>query len=122
MPFQYTFFTLAGGGRCVRLEWSGVVSGEDAAALLADAAPGKPLHGLPMLIITERVERLEPEARGAFGAQRESPPWQFQAAVVTNPILRVATNFMSRVTKNPRQRMFAGEAEALKWLDERTRE
>jgi hypothetical protein len=41
--------------------------------------------------------------------------------VVTNPLIRVASNFIMRMNKNPQHRMFATEAEAVRWLDERSR-
>ncbi len=44
------------------------------------------------------------------------------AVVVTNPIVRVATNFLVRVGRNKRVRLFGSEAEAIQWLAERVRE
>jgi len=41
------------------------------------------------------------------------------AIVVTSPVVRVAANFIMRTSKNPRQRLFSTEEEAIRWLDER---
>ena len=42
--------------------------------------------------------------------------------VVTNPVVRVTTNFLMRINKARKQRLFTSEAEAILWLDERARE
>ena len=52
---------------------------------------------------------------GAFTAE-------WFAIVMTNPVMRVVANFILRVTKTTRRRMFPTEAEAIRWLDERARE
>ncbi|HYV45429.1 MAG TPA: hypothetical protein VFA20_11230 [Myxococcaceae bacterium] len=122
MPYQYSLFQLPGGTRCARIEWTGVATGEAAAALVAECAPGQPLYGLPMLILTQKMETMEARARSVFSSRSVTPLSEFLAIVASNPIIRVATNFIMRLTKNPRQRMFPTEAEALGWLDERTRE
>jgi hypothetical protein len=122
MPFQYSMFTLPCGARAARIEWRGVATGEEAAALMADSAPGGPLHGLPLLIAAQHMESMEPGARSVFGGGKDRPPSEFLGIVVTSPLIRVASNFIMRMNRNPRQRMFATEAEAIQWLDERTRE
>jgi len=119
VPYHYSLFQLPGGARCARFEWSGVATGEEAAALVAECAPGRPLHGLPLLVLAQKMERMEPEARSFFSS-RGHPP--LIAVVVSSPIIRVTGNFITRMNKNARQRMFSTEAEAIQWLDERVRE
>ncbi|HYV45430.1 MAG TPA: STAS/SEC14 domain-containing protein [Myxococcaceae bacterium] len=119
MPYHYSVFVLPGGARCARFEWSGVATGEEAVALVAECAPGSPLHGLPLLVLAQKMERMEPEARSFFSHRGNSPTI---AIVVSSPIIRVTGNFIMRMNKSTRQRMFSNEADAIQWLDERARE
>jgi len=72
--------------------------------------------------MTAPMERLEPGAHAAFGGQPGATATVWVAVVVNSLILRVAVNFIMRMNRNPRQRMFGTEEEATRWLDERTRE
>ncbi|HVE81604.1 MAG TPA: hypothetical protein VND93_02105 [Myxococcales bacterium] len=87
MPHELTTFQLPGGARCARVEWRGVVTGEDA---------------------------------GAMARREGGPAWM--AIVQTNPVARVAANFITRMSGDTRRRLCSTEAEAIRWLDERVRE
>lgn len=124
MPFDATFFQLPCGARCVRLDIRGAISTEESLAHIKRVdLPEGDLHGLPQLVHTREMVSLSPEARRLFGGrgeQGEQEPWV--AVIVTNPVLRVTTNFINRVQRARRTRLFSAEAEALKWLDERVGE
>jgi len=104
------------------VEWIGVASGEDAKALVARLAAGGPYHGQSLLILTQKMESMTAEARTTFGGRVDTPPTEWIALVVADPVIRVTTRFISRVNRHERQQMFATNAEAIQWLDERTRE
>jgi len=123
MPFRTTFSQLPCGERYLRLEPSGHFSREDAEALIQLVNPGGELHGFPTLILTEKVESFGSEARALFagrGDAVEKDSWL--AVVVTNPVIRVALNFLKRVQPPSKGVIFANEPEALQWLDARVRE
>lgn len=122
MPFTISSFQLPCGARCTRVEWTGVATGEQAQALVAQLAAGGPYHGQPILILLQKMESMEPGARNAFGGRTETPSTEWIALVNTNPVTRVATKFITRMNRHERQQMFATEEEALAWLDERARE
>ena len=123
MPFTITTITLPCGSPCVRVESIGVVSKEDADQMMAVIGEGGTMFGVPMLIQTERQKSLSPEARRTFSEGFDSRNEQaWCGVVVINPLLRVTINFMTRVNGNRKVRMFASEAEATRWLDERVRE
>ena len=123
MPFTITTITLPCGSPCVRVESIGVVSKEDAAQMFAVIGEGGTMFGVPMLIQTERQKSLSPEGRSLFSKGFDSPDKQaWCGVVVINPLLRVTINFMVRMNGNRKVKMFAGEAEATRWLDERVRE
>ena len=42
--------------------------------------------------------------------------------ITTNPVMRVTANFLIRVNKVKKQRLFSKEAEAVQWLEERIKE
>jgi hypothetical protein len=104
------------------VEWTGIATGEQAQALVAQLAPGAPYHGLPLLISLLKMESMEPGARTAFGGRTETPSTEWIALVNTNPVTRGATKLITRMNRHERQQMFATEDEALAWLDERARE
>ena len=123
MPFHITTITLPCGSPCVRLECVGVVNKEDADQMMAVIGEGGTMFGVPMLIQSERQKSLSPEARSVFSKgfdSRDEQAWC--GVVVLNSLLRVTINFVIRVTGNRKVKMFASEAEATRWLDERARE
>lgn len=122
MPYEISIIQLPGGARCSRVEWTGVATGQEATTMLEQYHPGGRLHGMSILNVCLKMERMEPEARAAFGGQPGTTATVWVAIVVNSPIIRVATNFIMRMNRNPRVRTFGTEEEATRWLDERTRE
>lgn len=122
MPFQATFSQLPCGVRYVRLETSGRFSKEDAEPLIQLMSPGGELHGLPILLLTEKLESVGSEARALFAGRGDAAKDPWIAAVVANPVVRVTLNFLKRVQKQNKGMMFANEPAALQWLDARARE
>jgi hypothetical protein len=118
-----TTITLPCGSPCVRVECVGVISKEDADQIMAVIGEGGTMFGVPILIQCERQESLSSEAGRRFGKGFDSRNEQaWCGVVVINPLLRVTVNFLIRVTRNRKVKMFASEAEATRWLDERVRE
>ena len=63
------------------------------------------------------------DARGLLGGRGNvSGKEAWTAVVVTNPVIRVTVNFLMRINKNRKLRLFTREAEAIRWLDEQVRE
>src|SRR5262245_57136533 len=123
MPFEISPFQLPCGVRAYRMETIGVFSGQDADSYVKQAEPGGPNHGLPCLVLTQRMESLSSEARGYFAARGDLGDREmWTAIVVTNPVIRVASNFVMRIQGTRKMKLFSGEAEALQWLDARVRE
>jgi hypothetical protein len=123
MPYNITTITLPCGSPCVRLETFGVVSKEDAEEMMKVIGEGGTMFGVPMLIQTERQKSLSSEARSLFSKGFDSGDQQaWCGVVVTNSLLRVTINFVTRVNGNRKVKMFANEAEAARWLDDRGRE
>jgi len=123
MPIQVSAFQLPSGARAVRADCTGTISHEEAEAWMSQGDPGGPFHGVPVLALTLQLDGVTPGARGVFARRRDLTdidPWT--AVVITNPIIRVATNFVMRVARTKRQRIFATEQEAVLWLDERIRQ
>ncbi|HVE81605.1 MAG TPA: hypothetical protein VND93_02110 [Myxococcales bacterium] len=119
MPYQPSSFQLPGGARCARMELSGVITAEEAAGMLAHLDPGGRFHGLSLLVLAEKVERMTSEARSVFGGRRNPPEQEWMAIVLTNPIMRVTSNFILRMNGNVKRRLFPTEAEAVRWLDDK---
>lgn len=123
LPYEIKTFTLPGGARCACLDGFGRITKDDAEYLIAQVGPGGPLHGLPVLALTQRMESLSPEARNLIAGRQQLKQWAWCAVVVTNPIMRVTSSFMMRILKvATTTKLFANEAEATQWLDERVRE
>lgn len=123
MPYTISDMTLPGGARCLRAVGAGVISREDAEYLLSFVGEKGSAFMVPYLLNTEQVKTISMEARSLFaeGLRAGSVrPWC--GMVATSPIVRVTTNFFLRVNGNPKVKMFSSEADAIRWLDERTRE
>lgn len=114
---------LPSGARAARCDCSGIVTKADAEAWMAETGPGGPLYDLPILAVALQLQKVESDARGVFG-QHQDPTREdnWMAVVVTNPVIRVTTNFVMRITRHRKQRLFSTEAEAVAWLEERLRE
>ena len=122
MPYEISMFTLPCGVRAARVKITGVFEGHEARSAMGNWSPGGPLHGVPGLVLTQEVQAATSEARSIFGGWKETSATEWFAVVVTSPILRVTGNFILRVSKSTRRKMFTTEAEAIRWLDERARE
>ena len=122
MPYEISTFTLPCGARAARVKITGTFEGPEAHSAMDNWAPGGALHGVPGLVLTQEVKAATPEARSIFGGWKETSATEWFAVVVTSPLLRVTGNFILRVSKSTRRKMFTTEAEALQWLDERARE
>lgn len=121
MPYQISTFDLSDGRRCVRLDWSGTMTGEEADAALAECEPGGSVYGLPVLALGHRMTAMAPEARAIFSSPRRNSFTEKMALVIANPVLRVAANFVLRIRRSELQRLFTSEAEAIAWLTEKIR-
>jgi hypothetical protein len=123
MPYQISTFTLPCGTRAARANAVGHIVKEDVHYLVEQSGPGGPIFMLPMLVTTHELKSLSTEARAMFGnnvvSDREAP---WCATVVTNPVIRVAINFMMRVNRTSMVRLFGTEEDAIRWLDERARQ
>jgi len=123
MPVEISTFHLPCGARCVRMDCVGDVDKADADQIMKQVDLGGPLHGLPTLGLTQRMRSLSADARGVFGRRSDGGAKEsWRAVVVTSPLARVASNFLMRVYRLKKHRLFAKEADAVSWLDERVRE
>jgi len=120
MPYHITTFHLPSGTMCSRLVGTGHISKADVDYLQDYIGPGKPLNGVSMLCLTQQMESLSPEARKAFsGPSEQEHPVPWCAVVVTSTVIRVTMNFLLRIRRSDRLRMFTSETAAIQWLDER---
>lgn len=123
MPVEISTFQLPGGARCVQVVTTGHYSLEDAQNVLRHTGRGGPMQGLPRLFLTQKQTSISPEARRLFASrtdQSEDNVWM--AVVVTSAVIRVSTNFILRMNRNDKVRLFSSEPAAIQWLDERARE
>ena len=99
MPHETTFFQLPCGARACRIEVSGILSGEEARALIQQLQPGGASRDLPCLFLLQGLDSIPSEARGIFrqGGLAEVESWE--AVVVTNPVIRVTANFVARIAE-----------------------
>jgi hypothetical protein len=118
MPYELSTFELPDGKRCARLLWLETITGEDADAMLTQCEPGGSVHGLPVLSLAQQAASISPEARAIFQSPRGGAFTVRLAIVISNPLLRVAANFVLRVRHHDLQRLFTNEAEAIAWLAE----
>jgi len=120
MPITATLNQLASGVSYVRLECLGDIVKEDAEAISKEIGAGGPLSGIPILALTQRVGSISAEARKVFGDRGDlSAQETWTAIVATNPVMRVTANFLMRLNRVQKQRLFSTEAEAVQWLEER---
>lgn len=123
MPYEVTTFTLPCGAKAVRSVGIGFITKEDADELMKQIESGGPLYGLPQLHLTQRMEKMSPEARNLFSARTKGGVEKMWSAVVgSSPLIRVTVNFLLRISGSRTTRMFSREPEAIAWLDERARE
>jgi hypothetical protein len=122
MPYQPSTFQLPGGARCARIEATGTITGDEAVGIIARFDPGGAFHGLSLLVDGQNMVRMTPEARAHFANRRNPPDQEWMALIITNPVMRVTSNFILRMNGNVKRRLFTTEAEAVRWLDDRVRE
>jgi hypothetical protein len=123
MPYTISTFTLPGGSLALHADAAGDIGKEDVAYFLEKAGPGSPTVGLPVLITTRNLKSLSSEARGFMTTSVDaSKGLAWCAMVLTNPVIRVAVNFMMRLNRHPKLKIFAKEEDATGWLDERALE
>jgi hypothetical protein len=121
VPYEISTFQLPCGARAARVKNMGTLTGEEATSMMRQWDPGGPYRGLPTLVLQEGAV-LTPEARSVFAHWKDPATTEWFAIVVTNAVMRVSANFIMRVSRTTRRRMFATEAEAIQWLDARARE
>ena len=123
MPYNVTTFTLPCGAKAIRSVGTGVITKEDAELLMQKIEVGAPYFGLPQLHLTQRMEKMSPEARSLFSARTKGGVEKVWSAVVgSSPLIRVTVNFLLRMSTSRTTKMFGDEASAIAWLDERARE
>jgi hypothetical protein len=122
VPHETTSLQLPCGARIRRIELSGTLSREEVGALVEQMRPGGDLHGMPLLVLLQGVDSFPWDARSTAGQAERAGAERWEAVVVTNPVLRVTVNFILRIQRMKKTKLFSGEAEALQWLDARIRE
>jgi hypothetical protein len=123
MPITATVSQLPSGARCVRLECSGQITREDAEALSKQIGFDGPWFRIPILSLSQGAVSVSVEARHVFGQRRDLyAQANWTAVVVASPLMRVTANFLMRVNRMKKQRLFSTEAEAVQWLEERIKE
>lgn len=123
MPYELSTFTLPGGARALRANAVGDLGKEDVTYFLENAGEGKPYFGLPILVTTHAMGSLSAEARNAMARDvTANAQLAWCAMVMINPVVRVMTNFLMRINRHPRLKVFGKEQDAIRWLDERALE
>jgi hypothetical protein len=118
MPYQLSHDKTPAGVPMVRYISSGRILAGEAAELMTQISAGGPFYGLPMLVISMEGVEVTAEARRVFTQRIDDEKGAPTAIVTTNVVMRVTINFIGRVNRGANMRMFATEAEALRWLDE----
>jgi hypothetical protein len=122
MPYEISTFTLPCGERAARVKITGIFEGREARAMVENWLPGRPMYGLSAMVLSQEAQVAAADARAIISTWKEASPTERWAMVVTDPVARVAGNFILRVAKSTRRQMFSTEAGALSWLDEHARE
>jgi hypothetical protein len=118
MSIEMSISQLPSGARCMLMVTAGHFSKEDAEEFFRQISPGAPMHRLPRLCLCQKQTSASSDARTMFvRLEGEEEPWT--AMVVVSPVVRVAINFVLRISKNKKVRLFTDEREATRWLDER---
>jgi hypothetical protein len=119
MPFVFSEITTPAGRPCLLIEAAGRIELEDAKALEAKVMPGAPYYRCLAFTRAAKGTEYSTAARKYFPSL--APHYSAISAVAEGSITRAAINLMVRFTRGKSQnfRMFASEAEALVWLDER---
>jgi hypothetical protein len=100
---------------------AGHFSREDAEEFFRQISPGGPMHRLPRLCLCQEQTSASSDARTMFTKlEGDEEPWT--AMVVVNPMVRVAINFVLRISRNRKVRLFTEQQEATRWLNERVQE
>ena len=122
MPYEVSGFTLPCGAPAARAEGSGAITREAADELMKQIGPGGANYHQPLLVLTQQMTKMSPEARKIFSKPADPAADQaWCAVVVTNPVIRVTVNFLLRVSQAPTIKLFSSEPDAIAWLDERVR-
>jgi hypothetical protein len=120
VPYLVSTFQLPSGAQCIRADAVGNITVQDAEALMRPTHPGGPMAGLPMLILTARMEIFTPEARNLLTSMPDEQG-RWIAVVAPSAVARVTGNFVLRVGNHRQVKMFVTEAEATVWLEEQIR-
>jgi hypothetical protein len=121
MSIELSISQLPSGARCMLMVTAGHFSREDAEEFFRQTRPDGPMYRLPRLCLCQNQTSASSDARSMFvGLKGDEEPWT--AMVVTKAVVRVAINFVLRISQNKKVRLFTDEHEATRWLDERVRE
>ena len=111
--------TWGDGREYVRMVSSGLVTGDEARAVVSRLMKGGDLIGRPVLAVMERGVDLHAEARKVYGAMGNADVEKPKAVAVVTPNapLLVMLSFVLRIAGAGNHTKFCGgEAEALEWL------
>jgi hypothetical protein len=121
MPISLSTEQFPDGRKFLRSISTGVVTGEDAHAMMTRLAPGGEFDGLSLLAVMEGKVDMQPEARKIFSSLNAATGGQakkLKVAVVTSSApLRVTMSFVMRIAGQANDTKFFGtEDEARNWL------
>jgi hypothetical protein len=116
MPYTLNNEDTPNGLHITRLVASGRIADEEAGRLMKELSQS--FSGLPMLCIATDDLEVTAEARRVFTTRVGNDAAVPSAIVTHSVVMRVTVNFIGRVNGNNNTRLFGGEAEALKWLEE----
>lgn len=123
MPYETILFMLPCGARCFRLVLGDSLTKEDAAQIVTQVEPGGELHGFPALIEAMDLKSISSDARAVFASRDDVKNRQtWTAVLLTNPVIRVTANFIMRIQRSKRTKLFSSEPDALEWLDAQVRQ
>jgi len=119
MPFSLQNERTLSSLRITRLTISGKITEEEATDLMTKLGREGGFGGIPLLVISDPSTDIGAGARRIFTAQADATQPVMPTAVVTkSAVMRVTVNFIGRVNGNQNTKMFATEAEAVRWLEE----